>query len=482
MKKNKLMIFLLSLILLIPTFTSSADQDDWIYVRDKDPCATSKKGSRSDVGGEGGINADYLTPGSEKNKVMLEIYDSLTEDHGFSGAAAIGVLANVVHESNFVVDVAEGHSGYNYPYYGSDAVESAGSGSPLRFGMNNRAPIRGMGYYIRDGESFLGGGGLFQFTPYTKFANSQFWKQTGDGWSTPNQVNCLIDEVESSRGFVLYYDIGVASRMKAAGFTMYPDFKAFMGGSDLKLAANSFFSWYERGAGTPDRGIEAQKIAATGQVDPDKPADPSKWPDLSGGKGAGVQSSAAAKNRKKCTKGKQASSEFGLRTVDIALTRVGGRYVFGGNTWGTSYKDVATDCSGFVGFVLRRAGMKFKGEELPRTAKDIGMTMQSWGWAIKKEELVAGDVIVFSEIGPLAVADHIALYGGENEQYPNGFIIHASSPVRGIRVDDFSYDRISQAYYFRPQNDSHAELGEPDLSDVGPIPTFEEAVARVVGD
>jgi len=43
------------------------------------------------------------------------------------------------------------------------------------------------------GIIFFGGGGLFQFTPYTKFSHSQWWKgrSGSDGWAIENQVDAV---------------------------------------------------------------------------------------------------------------------------------------------------------------------------------------------------------------------------------------------------------------------------------------------------
>lgn len=475
-KLKAVLVVILSLVLILP-MNAFADPDDWNYVKkEKDPCAAFNRmqqlKSTSQI--EEGSNDGYLVPGSARNQVMVAIYNTLTDTYGFSGAAAIGVLANAQHESGFIEDVAEGPSRYNVPYYGDDAVPSASKGLPLRFGMNNDKPIKTMGFYVDRQPNMLGGGGLFQFTPYTKFTNSPFWRKVGDGWSVENQVAYLMQEVVDNKGFSAFYNAPVANSMKQVGRPMHSNFAEFLRSDDVEKAANSFYAWYERGAGAQNRGIEAKKIVAAGQLDPNKPHDSSKWPDIYEGKSPDIGAAVARAAKEKCI-GKQAvSSEFGERIVQIALTRVGGRYVLGANTWGTSYKNAVTDCSGFVRFTLVRAGLK---TPLPRVAKDQALTMASWGWEISKDELQAGDVIAWSKAGPMSMAEHIGFYGGENEQYPEGFIVHASNPKAGIKIGGY-YDSPGKTYFFRPQANDKSEWGEPDLSDVGPLVDYETAKSR----
>lgn len=478
-KIKAVLVVILSLVLILPV-NAFAAPDDWQYVKkEKDPCAAFNRlqqlKSTSQI--EEGSDDDYLVPGSKRNQVMAAIYNTLTDTYGFSGAAAIGVVANAQHESGFIEDIAEGVSRYNVPYYGDDAVPSAGKGSILRFGMNNDKPIKRMGYYVDRQPNMLGGGGLFQFTPYTKFTKSKFWKKVGDGWSVENQVAFLMQEIVDNKGFAAFYNAPVASSMRQAGRPMHTNFAEFMRSNDVEKAANSFYAWYERGAGAQNRGIEAKKIVAAGQLDPNKPYDSSKWPDIYEGKSPDIGDAVARAAKEKCI-GKQAvSSEFGERIVQIALTRVGGNYVWGGNVWGTSYKNVGTDCSGFVRFTLTRAGLR---TPMERVAADQAVQMAGWGWEITKDQLQPGDVIAWSNRGPMSEAQHIGFYGGKNEQYPNGFLIHASSPRVGIIINGF-YESPGKTYYFRPQANSKVEWGEPDLSDVGPLVDYEIAKSRSRG-
>lgn len=118
--------------------------------------------------------------GTEANQIAWQIFDTLTLELGFSGAAASGVMANIKYESGFVPDAAEVYDRTNSRQIRvSNGVEPAGrQGGVLRFGMLNKKPVNGMAKYTDiDGH---GGGGLVQFTPYERFTESEFWTdQTG---------------------------------------------------------------------------------------------------------------------------------------------------------------------------------------------------------------------------------------------------------------------------------------------------------------
>lgn len=478
-KFKKLLVLSLSVMLLAPTFIqkSYAADDEWIYIRDEDPCADydkmKNKGSRDF---KGGTDGGFLTPGSQANKVAHAIFDTLTEDWGFSSAAAIGVLANCNHESGFIPNRAEEPSQYNVPYTGSDAVPSANPNYKA-FDMNSADPIENMGYYADRTPPFLGGGGLFQFTPYTKFTDSKRFGEHGDGWDPVNQVAFLMDEFANGD---LLVGGGIESTVKAAGQQVCSSAEDFFGTDSPEKAASSFYAWYERGAGAQNRDIEARKVWESGEFDTSIDSDPSKWPDVGSGKSKSIDASGALKKKAKeeCKGDKiNLSSEFNQRCVELALSRVGGQYVLGSNVWGETWADAITDCSGLVMMTLQRAGLK---TALPRTAAEQGLQMREWGWEIEKEDLVPGDVVCFTNNGGgLGAAHHIAFYGGKNETYPDGFFIHASNPDVGIVVGAFYED--PQMYYFHPQESDGVEFGEPDMSDTDELVDFETAKSRSRG-
>lgn len=482
--KNKLIkIITLTMVIfmVLPTFASFADEEDgedeqWVYIREDDPCKNfnklkKKSGSKSS---EGGTNGDFLTPGTKANKVAHEIFDTLTEDWGFSSAAAIGILANCSQESGFIVNRAEDPNAYCSPYTGSDAVPSAES-SYRAFEMDSDAPVEGMGYYASRTPPHFGGGGLFQFTPYTKFTSSKRFGEQGKGWEAVNQVAFLLDCI--SNGDIIYNG-PAADAVRAAGQQLCSDFEDLMGTDSPEKAASSFFAWYERGAGAPARDVLARKVYDSGEFDTGRAADPSKWPDMKGSGGKSIDvSGRLKKDAKKQCKGKKKTSlasEFNKRCVQLALSRVGGTYVWGGNTWGSTYSDAGMDCSGFTMETIKRAGLK---SLVPRTAADQGLQYQKWGWEVDKEDAVEGDIVVFSKAGPISAAEHIGWYGGKNEKYPNGFFIHASNPKDGIIISSATYYKGS-LYYFHPEETDGVEFGEPDMSDTDEIVDFDEAFER----
>lgn len=149
-----------------------ASSDDWKFVPKKesttckDLSSSSSQGSSSTDGAPatGVVQDAFMTEGTPEHEVAQEIFDYFVKDKGTSGAFAAGVLANVKQESGFVPDRAEGVG-------------------VLRFGMDTKSPPAGMSG---------GGGGLFQFTPYTKYTDTKFWGKDGkDGWTIRNQLDFL---------------------------------------------------------------------------------------------------------------------------------------------------------------------------------------------------------------------------------------------------------------------------------------------------
>lgn len=93
-------------------------------------------------------DTDWTHEGSTANKNAKLVFDSWVSK-GLSGASASGIVGWVNSEGGFaLVDRAEGH-------YGNDEL-----GNGISAGV---APLGGSGYSI-------GGGGIYQFTPYSKFA------------------------------------------------------------------------------------------------------------------------------------------------------------------------------------------------------------------------------------------------------------------------------------------------------------------------
>lgn len=176
--------------------------------------SASDAGEDSSDDSSGGSSGAWTTKGTVAYKNAKAIFESWTA-HGFSGAAAAGILGNIAHEGGFdIVDRAEGH-------YGASEKKNG-----IAYGVR---PIpSGSGYSV-------GGAGIYQITPYTKFAaiGSKDWlsasKQTNFAWKS--EISKYLDRCP--------YNVGG----KGVG-----SYKAYAKLSDPVRAAKAFFAMYERGA------------------------------------------------------------------------------------------------------------------------------------------------------------------------------------------------------------------------------------------
>lgn len=226
--------------------------------------------------GSGWSNRDdaWLTPGTEQYKVAEQVFKHFTEVLGWSGAAACGVMANIRGESQFVPDAAErGDWKTKYP----NAV-----GGVLRFGMNSKeAPPGAWGWQgpsTRNTSYF--GGGLVQFTPFTRFTNSPFWNKNGvSGWDAPNQIDMLWDEEFAGRE-VEHYMKSTNRRYGAAHYGKAPQFNSieeWISTNDPVKSAIAFQVGFERPKDYhPEREEWARKANAIFNRN-NVQADPSKW-------------------------------------------------------------------------------------------------------------------------------------------------------------------------------------------------------------
>lgn len=190
--------------------------------------------------------ADWLTEGTEANEVAQEIYDFWTKEIGTSGAFAAGVLANVEHESQFIPNVSEG--GGRFP---SQFATQPDSGGP--------------------------GGGLYQFTPYSKYVNTPHFAQ--GGW-TPRPQSKFVWDSEFISGSV---DAGMKNAPNLYGiepaflkaYTLIPtdrngdyevllDKDALITATDPARASKGFQTGYERPAQyhikREERAVQANEV------------------------------------------------------------------------------------------------------------------------------------------------------------------------------------------------------------------------------
>lgn len=126
------------------------------------------------------------------------------------------------------------------------------------------------------------------------------------------------------------------------------------------------------------------------------------------------------------SRGKDLSSK-NAQIVELAKKYIGGKYVWGAN--GPN----AFDCSGLTQYVYAKNGIG-----LNRTAAE----QAKQGIKISKSELEAGDLVFFKKINSVgAGVSHVGIYIG------NGKFIHASTPAKGIRVDNLSDDYYTTRFH-----------------------------------
>jgi len=126
------------------------------------------------------------------------------------------------------------------------------------------------------------------------------------------------------------------------------------------------------------------------------------------------------------SRGKDLSSK-NAQIVELAKKYIGGKYVWGAN--GPN----AFDCSGLTQYVFAKNGIG-----LNRTAAE----QAKQGVKVSKSELEAGDLVFFKKINSVgAGVSHVGIYIG------NGKFIHASTPAKGIRVDNLSDDYYTTRFH-----------------------------------
>lgn len=100
-----------------------------------------------------------------------------------------------------------------------------------------------------------------------------------------------------------------------------------------------------------------------------------------------------------------------------ALSLVGAKYKFGGNSVATGF-----DCSGFVNHVFA----EIAGVALPRNAEAIAQR----GMAVDKAELQSGDLVFYNTRS--RANSHVGIYLGNNT------FVHAPSRGKGVEVVDMT--------------------------------------------
>ena len=110
--------------------------------------------------------------------------------------------------------------------------------------------------------------------------------------------------------------------------------------------------------------------------------------------------------------------------VQISQKYIGVRYVYGGTT------PRGFDCSGYVQYVFRQAGVTLTRTVKPQMKNAI---------IIAKEDMQPGDLVIFSNTGDGGFASHIGIYLGNNK------VIHCGdSGVKVVNLDDAYYKKHFQ--------------------------------------
>lgn len=116
------------------------------------------------------------------------------------------------------------------------------------------------------------------------------------------------------------------------------------------------------------------------------------------------------------------SNDTAKKIASSAYNYLGCKYSYG------SSGPTAFDCSGFTSYLYRQFGYS-----LPRTSSSQG----SYGSFVEKQNLVAGDLVFFSNRSDKKI-NHVGIYVGDNN------FIHASTNTRGVVMDN-----LDSSYYLR---------------------------------
>lgn len=228
-----------------------------------------------------------MTEGTEAYKVAKKVFDTFTQEFGTSGTFAAGALANVKGESGFIPD--RGETYWNAPY------------GNYTFGMDGEEPDPNMGPSTPSQEAKYGreyfGGGLFQFTKWTKYLNSKAWRRLNpeQGWAPENQVDGVLELEFWNREIEQY--LSNSWPWDDSGNKIYSA-EEFISTNDPEQAALYFMMSYERPEKPDLRRLEwakqANEVFNKDDIQPDK----SKWRfDIKGD----VTVSKKEKKKKKCS-------------------------------------------------------------------------------------------------------------------------------------------------------------------------------------
>lgn len=373
----------------ISAYAESATKS-WQYVPQNN-CATAKSdesSSSSDQAQPSSSAGDWTQVGTERYNNAKKVFDILTDTYGWSGAAAAGAIGNIAGESGFIPNAGEwagtGH---------------ADIGGVVLFDMNSKTPPHDF-YYADAG----GGGGLAQFTPYTKFTESAYWStpnsEKGGGWYIENQLAFIWASEFQHAEVQTYYDINYTRAANGKEFASTAD---FMRADNPESAARYFQLGYERPLNVDPRRAEWARVAYELFDGASKKADESKWKANGFMEGSnavidGTSSSSSSDNSEddlNCEDIQEGAVDTGIY-IELAKQYAADKKI--GYSQGTRQHNPNMDCSSFVWYCLTESGavdaeklggVPFSTDNEPELLKSAGFTEMNYS----VDKLQKGDIL-----------------------------------------------------------------------------------------
>lgn len=335
---------------LMPTETALANFEGYksncITQTDKDGNSTSKDANATS--NPGGVSGSWTVKGTSAYNTAKAVWDGWVKV-GMSGAQVAGIIGNIggAEDTGFVLDQKE-----------------YGGGS---------------------------GGGLYQFTPYSKYLNDE---KSDQSWSADNQRDVVMHlEPQTVQNYV--------SQTKS---------------STPEDCAVKWETLYERPA-DPAATAAARSAAARKAYELFGGANISGNSALSGSTDAANNGGEKAAQNNPCGGQSSATGDSDGNIVNVAKSLIG--YFHYAQVHGTSLigsvenpdKNGQTDCSGFVWLALTKAGYK-----TPENMQWFTMPMEQdaksghkWFKEVSSSEAGPGDVVIVNTGGGEGSAGHTAI-------------------------------------------------------------------------
>ena len=342
----------------------------------------------AEIAASGGTGGDWTKPGTKAYNNAKSTFDAWTQKVGTSGAAAAGIVGWINTEGGWgIVDRAEGH-------VGTDDESKAGVSEGV-------VPIPSGNY--KDG-----GAGVYQFTPYTKYAPLRDPK-----WLDMAAQTEFVAKSIKSGDWIAGHDLTGGNH----------SFMQFAHESDPKNACKEWNA-YERGASwaiskaLPGKLADAEtayKIFGGANI--------SANDSLLGAAASGATAGAAAENssENKCSTNDDSTSDS--KMVDIAKKLIGyftyafSRPVLKNTMSNPNSKEVSdvnkngtTDCSGFVYLVTYLAGYKVPdGGWFTGSMYTDATGAHKYLKQVDESDAKAGDIVVCGGPNSAGAAGHTAI-------------------------------------------------------------------------